>query len=181
MGTPDRREPRMDAGDARGLAAVGDRAPWARAVWQFRRTAAVAAGMRPAAVAIAVLAGPGGQPCFLLTRRSAQLRKHPGQYELPGGRLAVGESASDAARRELAEEVGVSSSAGDLLGALDDYVTRSGFVITPVVLWLADRPHVIVPQPAEVARVYLVPVADLDAEPVLVATPDPAAPPGPAA
>jgi 8-oxo-dGTP pyrophosphatase MutT (NUDIX family) len=184
MGTADRRWSRLDAADAGGLdiadarclAAVSDRAPWARALQQFGRNAAVPAGKRPAAVAIAVLAGPGGPPCFLLTRRSAHLRNHPGQYALPGGLLATGESAPDAARRELAEEVGVSSSAGDVLGALDDYVTRSGFVITPVVLWLADRPHAIVPQPSEVARVYLVPVADLDAEPVFAATPDPASP-----
>ena len=166
----------MDAADATGLAAVTDREPWARALRRFGAAAAPPAGATPAAVAIAVLAGPDGRPCFLLTRRSAGLRKHPGQFALPGGQVAAGEPAPDAARRELAEEVGVTSSASDVLGVLDDYVTRSGFVITPVVLWLADRAHEIVPQPAEVAQVYLVPVADLGAEPVFAAVPDPAAP-----
>jgi 8-oxo-dGTP pyrophosphatase MutT (NUDIX family) len=109
--------------------------------------------MRHAAVAITVVTGPDGLPSFLLTRRSARLRDHPGQYALPGGSVAAGEPPPDAARRELAEELGVASAADDVLGLLDDYVTRSGFVITPVVLWLADRPYMIVPQEEEVARV----------------------------
>jgi 8-oxo-dGTP pyrophosphatase MutT (NUDIX family) len=73
----------------------------------------------------------------------------------------------DAARRELAEELGVTSSTDDVLGLLDDYVTRSGFVITPVVLWLADRPCTVVPQQDEVAKAYIVPIADLAVQPIL--------------
>ena len=66
-----------------------------------------------------------------------------------------------AALRELAEELGATLGDDDVLGILDDYGTRSGFIITPVVLWGA-RIAALAPDPAEVAAVYRVPLADLD-------------------
>ncbi len=117
--------------------------------------------LRAAAVAIALLDDDDGRPCFVLTRRASRLRDHGGQWALPGGRIDPGESAEQAARRELAEEVGLAVAADAVLGALDDYPTRSGFVITPVVVW-AGVGHGLAPNPEEVAEVYRVPLADLD-------------------
>jgi mutator protein MutT len=127
----------------------------------FERRAIVPDGRRPAAVAVVLLADDDGRACFLLTRRTATLRAHARQWALPGGRIDAGETAEDAARRELREEVGLSLESGSVLGLLDDYGTRSGFLITPVVLW-ADAKAELVPNPAEVAHVYRVPLAELD-------------------
>lgn len=127
-----------------------------------------------AAAAVAVTLVDGGE-AFLLTRRAATLRRHAGQWALPGGRTDAGETPPDAARRELAEELGLVVGADAVLGLLDDYATRSGFVITPVVLW-ADHADDLVPDPAEVDEVYRVPVAALDVEPRFLTIPESDAP-----
>lgn len=119
------------------------------------------AGARPAAVAIVLLPDDDRRACFLLTRRAAGLRAHGGQWALPGGQVDAGETAERAALRELEEEVGVRLTADAVLGVLDDYPTRSGFVITPVVAWGGDV-GTITPNPSEVARIYRVPLSDLD-------------------
>lgn len=139
----------------------------------FTRRAMAADGRRPAAVAIVLVPDEEGRACFLLTRRAPTLRAHARQWALPGGRVEAGETTVAAALRELAEELGATLGEDAVLGMLDDYGTRSGFVITPVVLWgagLAD----LAPDPAEVAAVYRVPLADLDRPdtPRLVAIPE---------
>jgi 8-oxo-dGTP pyrophosphatase MutT (NUDIX family) len=118
-----------------------------------------ARGQRPAAVAVVLLPDASGQSCFLLTRRGA-LRRHAGQYALPGGRQDEGETAERAALRELREEVGLDLEPESVLGRLDDYSTRSGFCITPVVAWAPTAPDLVL-DPAEVAEVYRVPLAEL--------------------
>jgi 8-oxo-dGTP pyrophosphatase MutT (NUDIX family) len=115
---------------------------------------------RRAAVALALLDDLEGRACFVLTRRAAKLRRHAGQWALPGGTLDRGEGPEEAALRELAEEVGLRLAAGAVLGSLDDYPTRSGFVITPVVVW-AGANSVLTPDPREVASVHRVPVDEL--------------------
>lgn len=97
---------------------------------------------------------------LVLTRRAGGLRAHAGQWALPGGRIDSGESAEDAARRELAEEVGLGLDAGTVLGRLDDYPTRSGYCITPVVLW-GGAARVLTPNPAEVQSIHRIPVREL--------------------
>jgi 8-oxo-dGTP pyrophosphatase MutT (NUDIX family) len=96
-----------------------------------------------------------GGAAFLLCRRASRLNSHAAQWALPGGRVDPGESAVDAALRELAEEVGIELVDSTVLGLLDDYPTRSGYVITPVVIWGGGR---LDPQPApdEVVAVYRV-------------------------
>lgn len=96
-----------------------------------------------------------GGAAFLLCRRASRLSSHAAQWALPGGRLDPGETAVEAALRELDEEVGVALPDSAVLGLLDDYPTRSGYVITPVVVWGGGRldPR---PAPDEVVAVYRV-------------------------
>jgi mutator protein MutT len=126
----------------------------------FSRLAVDSGDLRPAAVALALIADEQTEPCFILTLRAAKLKNHAGQWALPGGRLEPGESAEQAAVRELSEEVGLDLPAESILGLLDDYPTRSGFVITPVVVWAGDRSQ-LKPDPSEVAAVYRVPLGEL--------------------
>ena len=96
-----------------------------------------------------------GGAAFLLCRRASRLNSHAAQWALPGGRLDPGESSVDAALRELHEEVGIDLPGSSVLGLLDDYPTRSGYVITPVVLWGGGRLD-LHPSPDEVVAVYRV-------------------------
>lgn len=131
-----------------------------------------------AAVGLVLVTGPSGTVSVLLTRRAPKLRKHAGQWALPGGRLDPGESVLDAARRELSEEIGLDVPESALLGRLDDYPTRSGFVMSPVVLWaglVSTRPGVgqpLAPQPAEVAAVYGITAEQLDVDPIFISIPE---------
>ncbi|WP_342709174.1 CoA pyrophosphatase [Bradyrhizobium sp. B124] len=110
--------------------------------------------LKRAAVAIALTEGDDGNgTAFLLTRRSARLRAHSAQWALPGGRCDAGETQPQAALRELHEELGLALSERDVLGMLDDYPTRSGYLITPVVVW-AGAHAAIAPNPDEVASVH---------------------------
>ena len=114
---------------------------------------------------------------LILTRRSEQLRDHAGQWALPGGRIEAGETPEQAALRELAEEVHLVLDPDAVLGRLDDYVTRSGFVITPVVVW-AGAARDIAANPAEVQSIHRIPIAEFlraDA-PMLSTGPDTARP-----
>jgi 8-oxo-dGTP pyrophosphatase MutT (NUDIX family) len=139
----------------------------------FAHQAHAPAERRPAAVAIVLVPDEDGRACFLLTRRAATLRAHARQWALPGGRLEPGESVETAALRELHEEIGLVLAADAVLGRLDDYPTRSGFVITPVVVW-GERAGDLTLNADEVARVYRVPLDDLDRPevPILIAIPE---------
>jgi len=111
--------------------------------------------LRPAAVLIAVIARPEGAT-VLLTRRADSLTSHTGQIAFPGGRLDAGETALDAALREAREEVALASETVEVLGLGDPYESGSGFLITPVIGWLAEPP-VTTPSPEEVAEVFEAP------------------------
>ncbi|CAN7190056.1 NUDIX hydrolase [Mycolicibacterium frederiksbergense] len=104
-----------------------------------------------------------GGAAFLLCRRASRLNSHAAQWALPGGRLDPGESSVDAALRELHEEVGIDLPGSSVLGLLDDYPTRSGYVITPVVLWGGGRLD-LHPSPDEVVAVYRVGLHQLQRE-----------------
>jgi 8-oxo-dGTP pyrophosphatase MutT (NUDIX family) len=120
----------------------------------FPRVACEAPGLKRAAVAITLVdADDGsGETAFLLTKRVPRMRAHAGQWALPGGRCDPGETLEETALRELQEELGLTLGCDDLLGVLDDYPTRSGYAITPVVAWLDDA-SAMTPNPDEVAYV----------------------------
>jgi len=138
------------------------------------RSAPAPDGQRRAAVALTVVdeahgADLEGLPSFerwqaraalILTRRSAGLRNHPGQWALPGGRVDPGETPDQTARRELHEEVALALPSDTVLGRLDDFVTRSGFVIHPVVVWGGPERR-LTANPGEVASIHRIPLVEL--------------------
>ncbi|NJC39990.1 8-oxo-dGTP pyrophosphatase MutT (NUDIX family) [Brevundimonas alba] len=111
--------------------------------------------LRPAAVLVPVIARPEGAS-VLLTRRSDTLASHTGQIAFPGGRLDPGETAVQAALREAREEVALDPASVEVLGVGDGYETVTGFLVTPVIGWLAEPP-VVSPSPDEVAEVFEAP------------------------
>jgi 8-oxo-dGTP pyrophosphatase MutT (NUDIX family) len=119
------------------------------------------ADLRDAAVTIVVTLDRAGTPAVLLTLRPSRMGRHAGQYALPGGKVDPGETAEEAALRELDEEMGLRLGPDAILGRLDDYATRSGFRIIPFVMWGGTDPA-LTPSPDEVAQVFHIPFAELD-------------------
>jgi 8-oxo-dGTP pyrophosphatase MutT (NUDIX family) len=114
--------------------------------------------------AVLVLFGEGDQgPDVLLIERAHDMRSHAGQPAFPGGAIdPTDEHAVDAALREAAEETGLDRSGVDVWGVLPDlYIPPSGFVVTPVLGWWRRPTPVSAADPAEVASVHRVPLAEL--------------------
>ncbi|MEA2894133.1 MAG: hypothetical protein QOI05_4926 [Bradyrhizobium sp.] len=120
-------------------------------------------GLKRAAVAIALVEADDASSgtALLLTRRASGLRAHSSQWALPGGRCDAGETPVAGALRELHEELGLELTPEDVLGQLDDYPTRSGYLITPVVAWAADSAK-LKPNPAEVRSVHRIALSDIE-------------------
>lgn len=114
-------------------------------------------GLKRAAVALALAEHEWGGACVLLTERASGLRAHSGQWAFPGGRSDPGEMPWQTALREAEEEIGLALGAEAVLGELDDYPTRSGYAITPVVVWAGPSPALRL-NPIEVASVHRVPL-----------------------
>jgi mutator protein MutT len=110
---------------------------------------------------------------LILTRRASRLKHHSGQWAFPGGRIDEGESEEDAALRELQEEVGLKLKRDSLIGRLDNFITRSGFIITPVVIWGGSGVD-LTPNPAEVKSLHRIPLAEFMREdaPILQQIPE---------
>jgi 8-oxo-dGTP pyrophosphatase MutT (NUDIX family) len=119
------------------------------------------AALKRAAVAIALTGDDENKAALLLTKRAARLRAHGGQWALPGGRCDEGETQIEAALRELHEELGLGLGPEHVLGLLDDYPTRSGYVITPVVVWVATS-DAVSPNPQEVASVHRIALSSIE-------------------
>lgn len=121
-----------------------------------------ASDLKRAAVAIALTrADRENEAALLLTRRASGLRAHRAQWALPGGRCDAGETQIQGALRELREELGLDLAASEVLGLLDDYPTRSGYLITPVVVWAAAG-QAIKPNPQEVASVHRIALSAIE-------------------
>jgi 8-oxo-dGTP pyrophosphatase MutT (NUDIX family) len=118
--------------------------------------------LKRAAVAVALTeTEASGGTALLLTLRASGLRAHSNQWALPGGRCDEGETPAQAALRELHEELGLELGEDDVLGLLDDYPTRSGYLITPVVLW-AGTGAALSPNPDEVASVHRIALENIE-------------------
>lgn len=140
---------------------------------RFSVTSAAGDEGHGAAVAVAITdggygAGLAGLPThedwqahasLILTKRSSKLRNHPGQWALPGGRIDAGETPEQAALREMHEEVGLQLDTGAVLGRLDDFTTRSGFIMTPVVVWIGPRRDLVANE-AEVDSIHRIPITE---------------------
>src|SRR4051812_14429073 len=123
-----------------------------------------ASALKRAAVVLALTASSDGDDtAFLLTKRASHLRAHRGQWALPGGRCDAGETPVEAALRELDEELALKLTSDAVLGTLDDYPTRSGYLITPVVVWAPDS-AAIRPNPDEVASVHRIALATIECD-----------------
>jgi 8-oxo-dGTP pyrophosphatase MutT (NUDIX family) len=109
----------------------------------------------PAAVLVPVVLGT--PPGILLTKRNARLNKHAGQVSFPGGRIDPGETPEAAALREAEEEVGLAPRDVELLGRMSNYVTGTGYRITPVV-GLLPPGLTLHPSPEEVDSVFELPI-----------------------
>lgn len=110
---------------------------------------------------VVLLPDSSNQTCFVLTRRLSTLRRHAGQWALPGGRLEPGEKPAQAALREIREEIGLDLSPEAVLGRLDDFITRSGHLISPFVVWSSET-STLIASPAEVDAAFRVPISELD-------------------
>lgn len=127
----------------------------------FKRLAQDNVGSTRAAVMLLVTRDPDtDEGSVVLTRRAKTLRRHAGQYALPGGRAEPGETPAETALRECREEIGLNPNAHQVIGLLDDFVTESGFCITPVVACM-DETLTPVPDPGEVERVFHIPLREL--------------------
>jgi 8-oxo-dGTP pyrophosphatase MutT (NUDIX family) len=112
---------------------------------------------RPASVLLALIERASG-PTVLFTERAAHLKDHAGQVSLPGGRIAPGETAAEAALREAHEEVGLPPADVDVIGSLDEFLTGTGFSVMPVIGVVTNCDFVAEPDPREVAGVFEVPL-----------------------
>jgi 8-oxo-dGTP pyrophosphatase MutT (NUDIX family) len=125
--------------------------------------------------AVCLLLVPAEDPveiALVLTRRAASMRAHAGQWAFPGGRVDEGESVRAAALREVREEIGLTIDDSRVLGQLDDYVTRSGYLMTPVVAWAVDLPFTPRAGEDEVASIHRIPLREVDVEPRFLTIPE---------
>ena len=116
--------------------------------------------MTPASVLIPLVLRPEGLS-LLLTQRTAHLTDHAGQISFPGGRAElVDVDAIDTALRETEEEIGLHRRHIEVIGTLPEYVTGTGYKVTPVV-GLVAPPFEMTPDENEVAEIFEVPLAFL--------------------
>lgn len=116
--------------------------------------------LKPAAVLVGLVDRPEGLT-VLFTQRTAHLAHHAGQVSFPGGHLEPMDGGpKETALRETEEEIGLHRSHIEVIGHLDTYITRTGFVVTPVV-GIVEPPFDMRPDPHEVADVFEVPLAFL--------------------
>jgi 8-oxo-dGTP pyrophosphatase MutT (NUDIX family) len=113
----------------------------------------------PAAVLVSIIMGD--EPSLLLTRRTSHLKKHAGQVSFPGGRIDPDDADAEAAAlREAHEEIALEPGKVEIVGRMDDYVTGTGYRITPVIGLLPPR-LTYIPSPREVESIFEFPFSVL--------------------
>lgn len=113
--------------------------------------------LTPAAVLVPLVDRSEGMT-VLLTQRTAHLNDHAGQVSFPGGSIESQDASAEAAAlREAFEEIGLPPEKVEPVGRLDDYETRTGFLVYPVV-GIVTPPFPIEPNPFEVAEVFEIPL-----------------------
>jgi len=117
--------------------------------------------LKRASVSIVVTPNEEGEAAIIMTRRAAKLNSHARQWALPGGRVDHGETAEQAALREVDEELGLHLAMDHLIGRLDDYETRSGYVMQPFVFW-RDADQELSPNPDEVSSIHFFQLSGFD-------------------
>ena len=116
--------------------------------------------LRPAAVLVPLVMREAGVS-VLLTQRTAHLSSHAGQVAFPGGRTEPTDpSPVGTALRETEEEIGLSRRLVEVIGQMPQYLTGSGFSVTPVV-GLVQSDHTLTLDDNEVAEAFEVPLAFL--------------------
>jgi 8-oxo-dGTP pyrophosphatase MutT (NUDIX family) len=136
------------------------RTPPAFAVYGDDRIGGEPSGITPASVLVPIVAHPEGLT-VLFTQRTVHLKAHSGQVSFPGGRAEPGDPTPEfTALRESQEEIGLPPERVEILARLSDYITRTGYQVTPIV-GLLTPPLELVPDPREVQEVFEVPLAFL--------------------
>ena len=91
---------------------------------------------------------------ILLTRRRDDLPEHSGQVAFPGGRADEGDATpEDTALRESREEIGLQPQDVVLLGRLQNYLTITNYLVTPVV-GIIPWPYPLKLEAQEVSRAF---------------------------
>ncbi|HXM82210.1 MAG TPA: CoA pyrophosphatase [Burkholderiales bacterium] len=146
--------------DPAGLKArLQRRTPPAFAVYGDEEAGREGAGT-PASVLVPVVAHPDGLT-VLFTQRTSHLRSHSGQVSFPGGRAEPEDPTPEfTALREAGEEIGLKAEQVEIIGRLPEYLTRTGYRVTPVI-GLLTPPLELAPDPREVEEVFEVPLAFL--------------------
>jgi len=135
-------------------------APPAQAVYGDEGARPDPASLTPASVLVPIVARED-ELTVLFTRRTAHLRDHSGQVSFPGGRAEAGDPSPEAtALRETAEEIGLAPERVEVLARLPDYLTRTGYRVSPIV-GLILPPLELVPDPNEVDDIFEVPLGFL--------------------
>lgn len=119
-------------------------------------------GVTPRAAAVLILVIPNQHDIdIVLTRRGGNLRQHGGEIAFPGGKVDRDETVVMAALREAEEELNIPATAVHVVGTLHTiYVPRSNHMVTPVVAWCDTQPD-FVPNPAEVAEVFMTSISNV--------------------
>ena len=136
------------------------RTPPAFSVYGDDDSSRAAAAITAAAVLVPIVDRPSGLS-VIFTQRTSHLKSHSGQVSFPGGRAEPSDPTPEStALREANEEIGLQMERVEVLARLPEYLTRTGFRVTPVV-GLITPPFDLVPDPREVEEVFEVPLAYL--------------------
>ena len=136
------------------------RAPPAFSVYGDEDADRAAAAVTAAAVLVPIITHPE-ELTVLFTQRTTQLRRHSGQVSFPGGRAEPEDVTPEfTALREAHEEIGLAPERVEVLARMPEYLTRTGYRVTPVIGLIAP-PLELVPDSREVADVFEVPLAFL--------------------